>query len=60
MLVNGSRNNVSINFILIFSSSRSNGRVKRILTGTGRPSLSIFPFYIKGSQRVQSAFRFEP
>lgn len=29
-------------------------RVKQILTGTGHPSLSIFPFYFKGSQGIHS------
>lgn len=33
-------------------------RVKQILTGTGHPSLSIFPFYIKGRLWYRSIFNF--
>lgn len=41
-------------------SQRSLGtRVKQILTGTGRPSLSIFPFYIKGNHSLCNAFHYQ-
>lgn len=34
--------------------------VKQILTGTGHPSLSIFPLYIKGNHSILSTNKFQP